>query len=178
MTTMKQIPIAQIIKNRKQADYWKLPIKEPYRCDHSYKELRRQTHGAFVLQCPECGSTCSTSIAHKTLTIEQRDNAEKFDYERQRSGYDFASESRGVERSHGIKDTESSLAIEYQEYLRSEQWRAKRQMIIKREKNICQGCHNNPIEEVHHATYSNIGDELLFQLVGLCSDCHRRTHKK
>ena len=172
MQTIKQLMI-----RKKQLLLWNAPIKNPHQCHHSNKELRKQTHGAFVLQCPECGSTASTSLAHKTLTQQQMDEALPFDYARRQLGWDFSSECREVERVHGIKSTDSILAVGYDEYLRSYEWKLKRQLIIDREKNLCQGCRSHPIEEVHHATYSNVGDELLFQLVGLCSSCHRKVHK-
>ena len=173
--------IAQIVQKRKMLEkqlLWSLPIKDPHHCSHNNNEIRRQNHGAFVMQCPECGSTCSTSLAHKTLTKQQMDHALPFDYIRRENGWNFSSESREIGRVHGIKPTDSILPIAYDEYLRSPEWKAKRQIVIKRENNICQGCMNHQIEEVHHSTYSNIGDELLFQLVGLCSNCHRKTHKK
>ena len=170
--------ISEIIKKRKfnDQDLWFLPIKDPHHCDHNGKEIRKQTHGAYVLQCPQCGSTCSNSLAHKSMTQEQMESALPFDYKRREQGWDFSSESRQMQRAHGIKPMDSIKRDSYDDYLRSPEWKAKRQIIIKREANICQGCLSAPIEEVHHSTYSNIGDELMFQLIGLCSNCHRKVH--
>lgn len=64
----------------------------------------------------------------------------------------------------------------YWDYLESPQWKIKRDAVFQREKGICQGCLSEPIEHVHHATYSHVFDELLFQLVGLCENCHRKVH--
>jgi 5-methylcytosine-specific restriction endonuclease McrA len=61
-------------------------------------------------------------------------------------------------------------------YLSSREWAMKRSRVIDREKCICQGCGDEPIEHVHHLTYTHIFDELLFELVGLCESCHRRAH--
>ena len=65
---------------------------------------------------------------------------------------------------------------QYKHYLSSPEWKAKRLLVIERENGICQGCRIAPIAEVHHETYKTLGNELLFQLVGLCSSCHRKAH--
>ena len=66
---------------------------------------------------------------------------------------------------------------DYGTYLKSEAWKAKRRKVIERDK-ICQGCMDAPIDDVHHLSYRNIYDEFLFQLVGLCRNCHERWHRK
>jgi DnaB-like helicase N terminal domain len=64
----------------------------------------------------------------------------------------------------------------YQNYLRSDEWRAKRRLVMDRCGGLCEGCRNAPVSEVHHLTYEHVGDELLFELVGLCRECHQRVH--
>ena len=64
----------------------------------------------------------------------------------------------------------------YEIYLRSDKWQKKRQAVIERQKGICQGCESEPIEEIHHLTYTHKYNELLFQLVGLCATCHNNLH--
>lgn len=171
--------ISELIEKRRlvKKDIWSEPIKDPHHCTHEGQQIRRQRHGAFVFQCPQCGSTCSNSLAHKSMSKQQMESAPPFDYKRQEQGWNFSRESREVQKIHGIKPTDSIMREGYDQYLRSPEWKAKRQVVIQRENNICQGCRIRPIEEVHHATYSNIGDELFFQLVGLCSLCHRKVHR-
>jgi 5-methylcytosine-specific restriction endonuclease McrA len=65
----------------------------------------------------------------------------------------------------------------YQEYLKSPEWQQKRLLVIDRQNNVCHGCMHNTIDDIHHMSYDNLGDELLFQLIGLCRDCHKKTHK-
>lgn len=65
---------------------------------------------------------------------------------------------------------------EYGEYLNSWEWKEKRRLVMVRDKGICQGCLVAPASEVHHLTYSHIYNELLFQLVALCSECHENFH--
>ena len=65
----------------------------------------------------------------------------------------------------------------YKNYLLCPEWKKKRKLIIQRDK-ICQGCLDAPIHEVHHLTYKNVGNELMFELVGLCRECHSRCHQE
>jgi 5-methylcytosine-specific restriction endonuclease McrA len=65
---------------------------------------------------------------------------------------------------------------EYRYYLNSQAWKNKRAKVLDRAKNLCEGCAENPATEVHHLTYANVGNELLFELVALCSACHSRSH--
>jgi hypothetical protein len=64
----------------------------------------------------------------------------------------------------------------YNKYLLTTKWKDKRIAVLKRENDMCQGCHSKKAQHVHHTTYSNLGDELLFQLVALCIDCHSKLH--
>lgn len=64
----------------------------------------------------------------------------------------------------------------YKAYLQTDTWKKKRQMVLERENWICQGCKVNKANHVHHETYQNLGDELLFQLIALCVDCHQKLH--
>jgi hypothetical protein len=65
----------------------------------------------------------------------------------------------------------------YKNYLLCPEWKKKRKFIIQRDK-ICQGCLDAPIHQVHHLTYRNVGNELMFELVGLCRECHSRCHQE
>lgn len=64
----------------------------------------------------------------------------------------------------------------YDAYIKSERWANKRAMVLKRCSQTCEGCGVRPATQVHHLTYEHLGDELLFELVGLCRDCHERVH--
>lgn len=66
----------------------------------------------------------------------------------------------------------------HSQHLQSNEWKAIRRMVIEREKNLCQGCRKAPIQEIHHDTYVHLGEEFLFQLIGLCHNCHSRFHNK
>jgi len=63
-------------------------------------------------------------------------------------------------------------------HIKTDKWRMLRKQIIERENNICQGCRKAPIQEIHHDTYVHLENEFLFQLIGLCHNCHSRFHNK
>ena len=66
----------------------------------------------------------------------------------------------------------------YKKYLESDEWKDKKRLSIKRDNGTCQGCLTATALEVHHLTYERIGDELLTDLVSLCSFCHNQIHGK
>ena len=65
----------------------------------------------------------------------------------------------------------------YDAYLQSDAWREKRAQALKRDGGLCQGCLERPATQVHHLTYAHVGDELLFELISICDDCHERAHR-
>jgi 5-methylcytosine-specific restriction endonuclease McrA len=64
-------------------------------------------------------------------------------------------------------------------YLKSNEWRRKRHVVLKRDKWLCVRC-GAPATEVHHLRYAkkNIGKEPIKWLISICKDCHKRQHSK
>lgn len=62
----------------------------------------------------------------------------------------------------------------YRAYLASDVWKNKRERVLKRCGGICEGCGEAKATEVHHFCYDHLFDEFLFELVGLCHNCHER----
>ena len=66
----------------------------------------------------------------------------------------------------------------YKEYLRSNAWKRKRDMVMKRAKGICEKTKcSKSAEQVHHLTYANVGKETLEDLQAMCKGCHASEHK-
>ena len=65
----------------------------------------------------------------------------------------------------------------YREYLKSDAWKRKRYVVLKRDKWICQKC-GAKATQVHHLKYAKyqIGKEPIKWLVSLCKPCHQRQH--
>lgn len=64
----------------------------------------------------------------------------------------------------------------YNAYLASDVWRAKREEALARDGRVCQGCRQRLATQVHHRTYDHLGDELLFELISVCDECHAGIH--
>ena len=68
----------------------------------------------------------------------------------------------------------------YKDYMRSEQWKAKKQERIAIDKGCCM-C-GRPLDkiksvQVHHITYKNLGNEnVLTDICTLCGSCYKKTH--
>lgn len=62
-------------------------------------------------------------------------------------------------------------------YLKSKEWRRKRNLIFKRDNGICRFCKKDG-SDVHHITYDNLMRESWMQLITLCRDCHLKVHSK
>lgn len=69
------------------------------------------------------------------------------------------------------------MKINYQDYLQSDSWKWKRQMILDQFRT-CQICNSAVNLEVHHRTYERLGNEQLEDLTLLCSKCHELFHSK
>lgn len=74
---------------------------------------------------------------------------------------------------------------EYEHYMRSETWEAKRAERLRLDGDHCVMCGRKnglqkdgvtPILQVHHICYSHLGNEPMEDLVSLCPGCHRKIH--
>lgn len=64
----------------------------------------------------------------------------------------------------------------YEAHLQSHRWRELRAMVLKRCNRVCEGCGAREAVQAHHLTYERLGDEMLFDLVGVCLICHEKIH--
>ena len=64
----------------------------------------------------------------------------------------------------------------YNTYLRSSHWRKTRVGVLVRAGYRCEECGNNRSLQIHHLSYSNLGNESPYELQCLCSKCHKKTH--
>jgi 5-methylcytosine-specific restriction endonuclease McrA len=64
------------------------------------------------------------------------------------------------------------------EYLKSDAWKRKRYVVLRRDNWRCVYC-GSPATEVHHKKYArkNIGKEPIDWLVSICKPCHEAQHR-
>lgn len=85
-----------------------------------------------------------------------------------------------------IKYSISSQDLSYEDLLKFEEWRGKRQKILNRDNNKCVYCGKTHNLQVHHKYYSkypngfrvypwNYPDDAL---ITLCDECHKKVHNK
>lgn len=85
-----------------------------------------------------------------------------------------------------IKYSISSQDLSYEDLLKTEEWREKRQKILNRDNNKCVYCGETHNLQVHHKYYSkypngfrvypwNYPDDAL---ITLCDECHKKVHNK
>src|SRR5215467_5842909 len=71
---------------------------------------------------------------------------------------------------------------EYNRYLLSASWRAKRFLVAQRSGGWCERCRRRGkwrrAVEVHHKTYAHIFDERPHELIHLCGPCHDAAHNR
>ena len=64
----------------------------------------------------------------------------------------------------------------YKRYLASDEWKAKRNTILKMAGYRCRIC-GKRATQVHHETYRRVFNEKLTDLTALCNLCHQRKHE-
>lgn len=148
-------------------------------CSHLLTVTTRRTisNGSVqvVKQCTACGRAVGGALPHSSVPIVEALPA-----------FDFALLDRGeasirahfaaLRAQHAHERAERHT--EYEAYLRTPEWQAKRRKALERDGHICQGCLTARATEVHHTTYSHLGAELMFQLISLCADCHEWLHSE
>ena len=65
----------------------------------------------------------------------------------------------------------------YREYLKSDEWKRKRYVVLKRDNWTCKYC-GAKATQVHHLKYAKyqIGKEPIKWLVSVCASCHKDQH--
>ncbi len=66
----------------------------------------------------------------------------------------------------------------YQKYLRSEEWKMRREQRLKIDNYTCQMCGTKEKLVVHHKTYARIFNEDMDDLITLCDPCHKKVHNR
>ena len=65
----------------------------------------------------------------------------------------------------------------YREYLKSDEWKRKRYVVLKRDNWKCKLC-GDKATQVHHLKYARhqIGKEPIDWLISICKPCHEKQH--
>lgn len=157
--------------------------------DDPRKEVRSKTFAdgrpQFCYQCIDCGKLIGKWLAKGSPAVLQLTERIPFDEaaleaynERRNAMYQDRFFAKHREYQQAAETADAQRKQEYNDYLKTPAWRNRRELVLKRANNICEGCGKNRATEVHHMTYDHIRNEFLWELVAICRPCHERFHDK
>lgn len=141
------------------------------------KTLDTLGRALFKRYCKDCGIATTSALPHLSVSntnIDPIDTAKRDTLVDQYTGQREASLRAIADRAASRLQPEQRA--DYSEYLNSPEWHGLRAAIMDRCGGLCEGCRKQDAHDVHHLTYAHIRNEFLFELVGLCRDCHTRWH--
>lgn len=160
----------------------KLTTNQFQPCQHPSHEIRLRTLSnqstAVHKQCLACGESLAGAISKSKFTPEQLAALPPYNDTLRQEYWDKKSAERKAAVDEELKALKVFNQAEYEEYLRSPEWRDKRDIVMKRDNYVCQGCLNARATDIHHKTYSHLYRELLFQLISVCRKCHKILHNR
>lgn len=152
-------------------------------CTHPSTEVLRVRVAGGSVQVRNCCTVCGD---RRGTSLSQKDKAWVESLPWQSSGRAGTYKSRRDEEKRAILidlarrqfAENGRFTASYQAYIQSPGWKARREKVMKRCRGMCEGCGDNRAVHVHHHSYRHFGNEFLFELLGLCQNCHDRLHKE
>lgn len=154
-------------------------IERRFHCLHPKRELRLRIiadkRKAHYRQCITCGAAGRAISTRETLSeIGQNKQAPQFNDDLEAQWY----AQKHVAYLLTYSEIEPILREEYEQYLKSPEWRSVRSRILNRANGKCECCERAPPTEVHHTTYVRLGNELDDDLLAVCAFCHWLIHNQ
>jgi len=162
-------------------------VEAEYACDCTLRELRRQlaSNGAtsYRYQCLRCGKLSECIKKSHPAVLSLATHPAWIDTELRASYQKAISDeaSRRYALVHPARDYQAEYAASqrerqefYETYLQSPEGHGRRTRVLERDAYLCQSCRFNRATQVHHLTYTHLGNEPLFDLVSVCRPCHER----
>lgn len=180
----------------KTFDEWTSEWYEENCPNHAYDFAYKISETGRIMlykQCVVCGhKSTSGSLKHSEVPNLkekiQNNEISKFDVDLENSGPTWdkyfneykkpAMNLLDYKKEKEKKEEKDAWLKEHSEYLHTIEWQRIRQKVLKRDNYLCQGCLEAKATEVHHITYANWKNELMFELMSVCYNCHHnRIHK-
>jgi hypothetical protein len=154
-------------------------LEREFACDHAgtrlVLRLTSDEKKQYLRQCLRCGKGVTSSLPHSSLTLQDMLNAPPFDAALLQDWINRRGERKDELYQAAVAEEKDDWQRRYDAYLLTPQWRAKSKAVIARDV-ICQACLSRPAVQAHHKDYRHVGNEPLFDLVGVCLECHRKLH--
>jgi 5-methylcytosine-specific restriction endonuclease McrA len=158
----------------------------PYLCDHEETETRRRVVAggrvAYYKQCLRCGAgvrAVKPGVSAGPGFCRDFDEALRERWQAERSAW-FAEHAAVANREWRERRAGEDAAFwaEYDAYLQTPAWRERRRRVLERAGGVCEGCGERRAVHAHHLSYRRLGDEMLWELVAVCYDCHAKLHPR
>ena len=165
-------------------------------CAHEATEykIRRDSlnRPLITLQCNNCGKSISNFVSAKKFSKQEIEAMPEWNRDlevswkakiKAKSGErhlelrEQRALQKELQREQYIRQQAEKQSA-YANYIKSAKWQELRRKVIARANGICEGCGKQPATEAHHLTYKRFGNEMLFDLVAVCKDCHQIIHKQ
>ncbi len=155
-------------------DCCNFPKNEPVAFYKTESEYYSQSDNYSVYnQCKNCGRKNGTQLSKSKF---DKNELNTFDYELEKRRKEIKKEIQNltIEINDRIRNNKrDTFWDDYSEYLKSDEWKEKREIVLKRDNHICQSCLIQKAEEVHHTIGRFRKNEPLFTLISVCSKCHQ-----
>ena len=118
-------------------------------------------------QCSNCGYVSNKLIQKHTVkewpNIPELNEEIIDSEERMAIALELSKNRQKISRKEGL-----NLFLQaHSKYLKTNEWKRKRELVLKRDKYLCQSCLEQTATEVHHLSYKFWKNEPLFDLVSL-----------
>lgn len=148
-------------------------------CDVEYLDCKHKNFDIIALEmsnkkimvkkyCTDCQHTFDNPLKHTEVDISK---LHKSTNERYHEYIHKKEEEDRKEFFEFVKNRKTLTGVTYVDYIKSDEWKNKRQLVLKRDNYTCQIC-GKKAEQVHHLSYAHRENEYLFELVSLCEQCH------
>ena len=151
-------------------------------CKHEKKSFKRfryevagQTRYHKACQCNECGQRVKSPTGGIWWPADFGENVANLpDFDLEFLDKQIREEELGRRKQY--KSDQLAKHEEYEKYLQSDEWKARRGLVIARCGGLCEACLSVPATQVHHTNYDSIYNEVLWCLKGVCRPCHEKIH--
>jgi hypothetical protein len=133
---------------------------------------------AIYNTCSQCGNKVGNAIKKELVNVLSLKSADPHltdDWEKKKSQIN---EIKRADLTAKKEEEERNWRAKYENYIRSDAWLEKRQKRLIMDRFVCQGCVESKATEVHHQSYANLGNELMFEIISLCKKCHEFIHQE
>lgn len=142
-------------------------------CDHEFIVVDFEIAGGrhqYCHVCKKCSKKETGSLSQAKYKPVVKRNLEDF-YKKVNEDRKPEDDKVSAMRESFIQGKRRLVSEDYNKYILSEEWKIIRRRILIRDNFTCKICKGEAVD-VHHLTYAHFKNELDFELISLCRNCH------